>query len=90
MYGQSGQLLYQDNGRTGKRINYYYLAGSLVAEVETTVASGAVANRYQHTDALGSPVVVTNGPHGKLEDNIYEPYGLVLQGGYATKGDGGN
>ena len=85
IYSQGGQLLYQDNARTGKRINYYYLAGSLVNEVETTVTSGAVANRFQHTDALGSPVVVTNGPHSILEHNEYEPYGQVLTGGYADR-----
>ena len=85
LYSQGGQLLYQDNARTGKRTNYYYLAGSLVNEVDLDVASGTYANRYQHTDALGSPVVVTNGPHAILERNEYEPYGQVLSGGYADR-----
>ncbi len=82
LYSQGGQLLYQDNARTGKRINYYYLAGSLVNEVETTVATGAVANKYQHTDALGSPVLVTNG--SRVIQGVrteYEPYGQILAGG---------
>lgn len=86
LYSQGGQLLYQDNTRTGKRINYYYLAGSLVNEVETTVASGAVANRYQHTDALGSPVLVTDG--GRVIQGVrteYEPYGQILAGGVADR-----
>jgi RHS repeat-associated protein len=78
-------LLYQKNARTGKRTNYYYLSGSLVAEVDTTISSGTVSNRYQHTDALGSPVVVTNGPHSILERNEYEPYGFVLKGGFADR-----
>jgi RHS repeat-associated protein len=63
----------------------YYLSGSLVAEVETKVSDGTVSNRYQHTDALGSPVVVTNGPHAVLERNEYEPYGQVLAGGYVDR-----
>jgi RHS repeat-associated protein len=85
IYSQGGQLLYQDNGRTGKQTRYYYLSGSLVDEVDYDVASGVYANRYQHTDALGSPVVVTNGPHSVLERNEYEPYGQVLAGGYADR-----
>jgi RHS repeat-associated protein len=86
LYSQGGQLLYQDNARTGKRINYYYLAGSLVNEVETTVATGAVANKYQHTDALGSPVLVTNGSRAPLgARNEYEPYGQVLSGGIGDR-----
>jgi RHS repeat-associated protein len=85
IYSQGGQLLYQDNGRTGKQTKYFYLSGSLVAEFDHDVASGANSNRYQHTDALGSPVVVTNGPHSVLERNEYEPYGQVLAGGYADR-----
>ena len=85
IYSLGGQLLYQNNARTGKRINYYYLAGSLVNEVEYDVSSSTYANRFQHTDALGSPVVVTNGPHAILERNEYEPYGMVLKGGYADR-----
>jgi RHS repeat-associated protein len=85
IYSQGGQLLYQDNGRTGKQTRYYYLSGSLVDEVDYDVASGVYANRYQHTDALGSPVVVTNGPHSVLERNEYEPYGQVLAGGVANR-----
>ena len=86
LYSQGGQLLYQDNARTGKRINYYYLAGSLVNEVETTVATGAVANRFQHTDALGSPVLVTDGARAQVGARTeYEPYGQILAGGVADR-----
>ncbi len=54
-------------------------------EVDYDVATSTYANRYQHTDALGSPVVVTNGPHAVLERNEYEPYGQVLAGGNADR-----
>jgi RHS repeat-associated protein len=77
-YSQAGQLLYQDNRRDGKTHGYYYLAGSLVDELTRDTATGAYANRYQHTDALGSPVAVTNGPRTVLERSEYEPYGKLL------------
>ena len=85
IYGQGGQLLYQDNGRTGKQTKYFYLAGSLVNEVDHDVASGANANRFQHTDALGSPVAETNGARAVLGRSEYEPYGQVLAGGAADR-----
>jgi RHS repeat-associated protein len=77
-YSQGGQLLYQDDQRDGKTHSYFYLAGSLINELTHDTATGAYANRFQHTDALGSPVVVTNGPHTVLERREYEPYGRQL------------
>ena len=77
-YSQEGQLLYQENRRDGKTHAYFYLAGSLVDELNRDTASGVYANRYQHTDALGSPVVVTNGSRTVLERSEYEPYGKLL------------
>ena len=55
-----------------------YLSGDPVAQVEVDMTNGVAANRYIHTDALGSPVVVTNGPHVEQERGEYEPYGLVI------------
>jgi hypothetical protein len=55
-YGQSGQLLYQKNDRTGQEIDHIYLGGSLIAQREQPIAGGAATVKYQHTDALGSPV----------------------------------
>lgn len=71
-------MLYQDNGRDGKTHSYFYLAGSLVDELTHDTATGANANRYQHTDALGTPVVITNGSRAELERREYEPYGYQL------------
>jgi RHS repeat-associated protein len=34
--------------------------------------------KYHHTDALGSPVLVTNSGRTRLERSEYEPYGKVL------------
>ena len=36
------------------------------------------ATKYQHTDALGSPVAVTNAAGTVIERNDYEPYGAVI------------
>jgi RHS repeat-associated protein len=58
-YGQSGQLLYTNDLKTSLRHNHVYLAGSLVAK-RTVPFSGTTSLRYQHTDALGSPVAETS------------------------------
>lgn len=49
VYSQAGQLVYQE--QIGKpNSEYIYLAGSLVATRESGVP------KYNHTDALGSPL----------------------------------
>lgn len=78
MYDRDGVLRYQEDHRRGKRISYMHLAGTPVARWEIDMATGTAANRYLHTDALGSPLVVTNGPHGVMERTEYEPYGKVI------------
>ncbi|MBW8851825.1 MAG: hypothetical protein JF600_13645 [Xanthomonadales bacterium] len=56
-----------------------YLAGSVVAIIDHDWPSNAViATKYQHTDALGSPVAVTNASGTVIERNDYEPYGAVI------------
>jgi RHS repeat-associated protein len=75
LYSQSGQLLFQDDGRSGKRRQYVYLGGSLVAESDVPQAGGSATVTYQHTDALGSPVAITNSSKIVTERREYEPYG---------------
>jgi RHS repeat-associated protein len=79
-YSASGQLMHQRDRRTGTdtRTDYISLGGSLVAEREQDVPTLAVTTRYQHTDALGSPVVVTNAARAVIEQSDFEPYGLLL------------
>ena len=56
-----------------------YLAGSVVAIIDRDWPSNTViATKYQHTDALGSPVAVTNAAGTVIERNDYEPYGAVI------------
>jgi hypothetical protein len=59
LYSQGGALAYLWDQGTGERTQYIQLAGSLVA-ARKVAGSGAVSVRYQHTDALGSPVAETN------------------------------
>lgn len=79
-HGQSGQLLYQRNDRTGQiATNYLYLGSSLVAirEQLPAGAGGGVTVKYQHTDALGTPVSVTDASRNVIERTENEPYGRV-------------
>ena len=78
-YDQAGQLMYQRDLRQGKLLNYIYLGGSLVAIADQGLWGGAVtAKRYQHTDALGTPVAVTDENRNVIERSEYEPYGQLL------------
>jgi RHS repeat-associated protein len=79
-YANSGQLMYQENERTavGKAIDYIYLGGSLVAQREVPLGGGTAVVKYQHTDALGSPVAVSNSAGAVIERFDYEPYGKVI------------
>ncbi len=70
-YSQSGQLMYAE--QTGKgNFEHIYLRGSLVATRNNGVA------KYQHTDALGSPVAVTDAAGAVIDRTNYEPYGAAI------------
>ncbi|NWF34671.1 RHS repeat-associated core domain-containing protein [Stenotrophomonas sp. SAM-B] len=77
LYSQGGALAYLwDQGR-GERTQYIQLAGSLVA-ARKVAGSGAVSVRYQHTDALGSPVAETNEQAAVVLRTAYTPYGASI------------
>lgn len=77
MYGFNGQVVLQDHGT--KVEEHIYLAGSIVAtRVKTWATGGTYSTRYQHTDALGSPVAVSNEAGQVIERNDYEPYGAII------------
>ena len=81
-YGQSGQYLFSSKvspvgGQTTHE--YVYLAGSLIATIDHDWPSNAItATRYQHTDALGSPVATTDTNGALVERTQYEPYGSAI------------
>ena len=89
-YSEAGQLLQATDNRTGTSSGYVYLGGSLVTIRERTGAPGSYvyANKYQHTDALGSPVAVTDSARSVVERNEYEPYGKVLKPAVPKDGPG--
>lgn len=88
-YANSGQLLFQKNPRAGvsKDIDHVYFGGSLIAQREQPIGGGVVTVKYQHTDALGSPVVVTSQTRAVLERVDYEPYGKQLGSAVSTGND---
>lgn len=79
MYSQSGQPLFSSKLPAGGGQTTHenvYLAGSLVASIDHNWPSNAImATKYQHTDALGSPVAVTNEAGAVIERTNYDPYG---------------
>lgn len=78
VYGQDGVLRYVRDNKTGMVHNYVYLAGSLVGERESVISTMTHVLKFQHTDALGSPVAVTDAARNVIERSEYEPYGQLL------------
>ena len=78
MYSQSGQVMYQHSDPLVRTIENVYLAGSLVAAREMALTNGAITVKYQHTDALGSPVAVTSQAGTVIERTNYDPYGGAI------------
>ncbi|WP_036147817.1 RHS repeat domain-containing protein [Lysobacter antibioticus] len=79
MYGKSGQMLYsEDHGTPAKALEHIYLGNSLLATRQIDWANTPAIVRYQHTDALGSPVAVTNTAGAVVERTDWEPYGAAI------------
>ncbi|QLQ27771.1 MAG: hypothetical protein HZT39_05335 [Pseudoxanthomonas sp.] len=76
-YAFNGQLLYQHSTPKARALDHIYLAGSLVAIREAPFAGGSEV-KYQHTDALGSPVAISNGVGTVTERTNYDPYGGAI------------
>ncbi len=77
LYGQSGQLLYEWSNRRGERTDYIYLAGSLLAK-RNLAADDSASVRYQHTDALGSPVAVSDASGQVVDKTLWRAYGEAI------------
>ena len=76
-YSLSGQQTYIQSDRTGNKEENIYLAGSIVATRVWNAATSYWA-KFHHTDALGSPIAVTNQAGTVIERNDYEPYGAII------------
>ena len=77
-YSLGGQVLYQQDDRRAIASENIYFAGSLIALRERAYSGSTYNVKYQHTDALGSPVAVTNAAGAVIERNDYEPYGTII------------
>ena len=64
------------NGLSLLLIRAVLAVGVLVACVAPAVAQEVV--EYIHTDALGSPVAITDASGNVIERTVYEPYGAVV------------
>lgn len=76
-YSLEGQQTYVLNDRTGNTEENIYFQGSIVATRVWNAATG-YSVKFHHTDALGSPVAITNQAGGVIERNDYEPYGAII------------
>ncbi len=78
-YAFDGKPYFHLDYRKGKRYNNIYLAGSVVAIREAGVNDESnPLLKYQHTDALGSPVAVTDAAGTVIDRTNYEPYGAAI------------
>jgi RHS repeat-associated protein len=82
LYAQDGSLLWERDERAGKHVDHLYLNGTQIAQRSRPIGSEVETVRFQHTDALGSPVAVTDeaGLVIESERRTYEPYGASLEG----------
>ncbi len=75
IYSQSGQVMYTSEARRNQNLAYLYLGNTQVATRAVAWGSGTETIRYQHTDALGSPVAETDTGGVVTKRNTYAPYG---------------
>jgi RHS repeat-associated protein len=80
-YSASGQLLFRQrqNGSSVQNIRHIHLGGKEIAESDTSYGT-----TFMHTDALGSPVAITNASGGLVSRTRYEAYGSTAAGTVPT------
>lgn len=74
VYGQDGKFRYAGIAGGGSGTKYIYLHNHLIAN------TGPGGTFYYHTDALGSPVALTNSSKSVTSRTRYEPYGATAAG----------
>lgn len=77
MYASGGQIMYSEDYKDAKNEENIYLAGSIIA-IREWAHSNVLSVKFQHTDALGSPIAVTNQAGTVIERDNYEPYGTAI------------
>ncbi|WP_411850314.1 RHS repeat-associated core domain-containing protein [Stenotrophomonas sp. LGBM10] len=73
---QDGRRVFQSDARKRVGREFVHRAASLIAQREYNAAGATIT--YLHTDALGSPVAITNQAGGVVERTHYEPYGAPI------------
>ena len=79
-YGHGGELFWQQTPT--QKHAYVRLAGSLVAQLDYPAAGGAASVKYQHTDALGTPVAETDANRAVTRERMTS-YGEPVDGTYS-------
>jgi len=77
-YDKIGKLISISDDRQDLTTFHFYLGSTLVSVEEHSHQGGAITVKYQHTDALGSPVAVTDSNRNIVERSEFEPYGAVV------------
>lgn len=78
IYSQSGQMLYEENGTKSIATENIYLGSSVLAIRERAYSASDPVTKFQHTDALGSPVAVTDTTGTVIDRTNWEPYGTAI------------
>jgi RHS repeat-associated protein len=78
LYGADGSLLWERDERVDGRLQYVYLNGTLLATRRRTIESDAEAIYYDHTDALGSVIALTDSTGAVVERSEYDAYGGLM------------
>jgi RHS repeat-associated protein len=75
LYGQNGQILWERDERAGARLQYVYLNGTILATRRRSIASDAETIYFNHNDALGSLVALTDSTGTIAQRSDYDPFG---------------
>ena len=82
IYSMTGQLIMEEDQRSGKTTDYVSLNGSLVAKRSAPIGTTTWTTFYEHTDALHSPVTETDAAGNVTAITRYTPYGETSSGVY--------
>ncbi len=82
VYSRAGQLLYTEDTKDNKRIDYVYLGSKLVAQRSRPLTTTAATLTYHHTDHIGSANVETNAAGVQTQRTVRMPFGAPYSGQY--------
>ncbi|HZX80087.1 MAG TPA: Ig-like domain-containing protein [Lysobacter sp.] len=77
LYSQEGQLLWERDERSNNRHQYVYLNGTLLATMSRSIGSETYSILYDHTDALGSVVALSDSARTIAQRSEYDPFGAL-------------